>query len=207
MSGLVTNFLTAFIPLFFAIDAVGILPAFMNMTQDLYVEKKRLVLNQAVFTAFFLSIAFIFLGKGIFHFLGITISDFKIAGGVVLLVISTYELVISRESRAKNNGMSAKGQETTIGIVPLGMPLIIGPAVLTTLLLSTGQSGYLATVLALIANVIIVWLVFYFSDQILKVIKRAGAVAIGKIFSLLLAAIAIKMIRLGMTEVIQTIAK
>lgn len=196
----ITKFFTAFIPLFFAIDAVGILPAFMSITQDVFVDKKRTILNQAVMTSFMLSFAFIYLGKGVFHFLGITISDFKIAGGILLLVISTYDLVGARENRARKAGIME--QETTVGIVPLGMPLIIGPAVLTTLLLSTGQNGYTATVAALIVNVFIVWLVFYFSDQIIKIIRKAGAVAIGKVFSLLMAAIAIKMIRLGFVEII-----
>lgn len=203
----ITKFWTAFIPLFFAIDAIGILPAFMSMTQDVMVAKKRTILNQAVMTAFVLSVVFIYLGKGIFHFLGITIPDFRIAGGLLLLAISTYDILVSREARAKARVGADDTEETTIGIVPLGMPLIIGPAVLTTLLLSTGQNGYTATMSALIANVLIVWLVFYFSDRIIKVIRKAGAIAIGKVFSLLLAAIAIKMIRLGITEILAELAQ
>lgn len=198
-----TLFLTAFIPLFFAIDAIGILPVFMSMTGDVFIDKKRQIVNQAVVTAFFISFAFMYLGKGVFHFLGIGIADFKIAGGILLLVISTYDLVVARENRNKSNGNTK--QMETIGIVPIGMPLIVGPAVLTTLLLLTGQTGYTATTLALIANIFIVWLVFYYSDHIIKVIRHAGAIAIGKVFSLLLAAIAIKMIRLGATEIMTQI--
>ncbi len=200
-----THFLSAFIPLFFAIDAIGILPVFISMTSDVFIDKRRQVVNQAVVTAFFISFAFMYLGKGVFHFLGISIADFKIAGGILLLVISTYDLVVARENRNKNSGNQK--QMETIGIVPIGMPLIVGPAVLTTLLLLTGQSGYTATTLALVVNIFIVWLVFYYSDHIIKVIRQAGAIAIGKVFSLLLAAIAIKMIRLGATEIITQIKK
>ncbi len=194
-----TKFLTAFIPLFFAIDAVGILPVFLSMTSDVFIDKRRTIVNQAVITAFFISFAFMYLGKGIFHFLGISISDFKIAGGILLLVISTYDLVTTRENRVRNT--SGVDQTETIGIVPIGMPLIVGPAVLTTLLLLTGTSGYTATTTALVVNIFIVWLVFWYSDHIIKIIRRAGAIALGKVFALLLAAIAIKMIRLGATEI------
>ncbi|MBK9295015.1 MAG: MarC family protein [Oligoflexia bacterium] len=199
------QFLNAFIPLFFAFDAIGILPVFMSITQDLFIDKKRLILHQAVLTAFFLSLVFIYLGKGIFHFLGITVADFRIAGGILLLVIATYDLIVTRQARAKNNTAVTEGveEETHVGIVPIGMPLIVGPAVLTTLLLSTGQNGYTATTAALLANIFIVWVVFYYSDKIIKVIRKAGAIAVGKVFSLLLAAIAVKMIRIGILEYIK----
>jgi multiple antibiotic resistance protein len=203
---MITKFLTAFIPLFFAFDAVGIMPVFMSMTHDTFVDKKRTIVNQAVITAFCLSFLFIYLGKGIFHFLGISIPDFRIAGGIILLVISTYDLIVARENRAQKSS-PVGDHETTIGIVPIGMPLIVGPAVLTTLLLSTGQNGYTATMLALIANVFIVWLVFHYSDHVIKIIRRAGAIAIGKVFSLLLAAIAVRMIRLGFMELISNVGK
>lgn len=191
------KFLTAFIPLFFAFDAIGILPIYMAMTQDIFIDKRRSIINQAVLTAFFISFAFIYLGKGIFHFLGITISDFKIAGGVLLLVFAVTDLLFADKARRK----ATSDLDPNIGVVPIGMPLIIGPAVLTTLLLSTGANGYTATVGALIVNVGIVWLVFYFSDQIITFVGTAGATAVGKVFSLLLAAIAVMMIRLGVTEI------
>lgn len=198
----IEKFLNSFIPLFFAFDAIGILPVFMSITQDLFIEKKRIILHQAVLTAFFLSLVFIYLGKGIFHFLGISVSDFRIAGGILLLVIATYDLIVTRQARAKKNTDAGAEEETHVGIVPIGMPLIVGPAVLTTLLLSTGQNGYTATTSALLANIFIVWIVFYYSDSIIKVIRKAGAIAIGKVFSLLLAAIAVKMIRIGITEIL-----
>jgi multiple antibiotic resistance protein len=187
---------TAFIPLFFALDVVGILPVFVGMTRDIYIDKRQRIVNQAAITAFMISFGFIYLGKGIFKFLGITIADFKIAGGILLLIFSINDLLFAQRSRRRGNS------EETMGVVPIGMPLIIGPAVLTTLLLSVGNNGYNATLIALILNILIVWAVFRHSEFVIKSIGEAGATAIGKVFSLLLAAIAVEMIRLGITDIV-----
>ena len=187
----------SFVPLFFAIDVIGILPIYISMTKNIYVEKQRKIINQAAFTAFFISLGFIYLGKQTFHFLGITIPDFKVAGGILLLILSINDLLFPEKTRQDNGA-----QIEHLGVVPIGMPLIIGPGVLTTLLLSVGNNGTNATLIALILNIVLVWLAFFFSDRILKIVSEAGAVAIGKVFSLILSAIAVMMIRVGITEFI-----
>jgi multiple antibiotic resistance protein len=187
---------TAFIPLFFAMDVIGILPVYVGMTREIYIDKRQRIINQAAITAFMISFGFIYLGKGIFKFLGVTIPDFKIAGGILLLIFSINDLLFAQRSRRRGNS------EETMGVVPIGMPLIIGPAVLTTLLLSVGSNGYNATLIALIINILIVWFVFRHSELFIKAIGEAGATAIGKVFSLLLAAIAVEMIRLGVTDIV-----
>jgi len=187
---------TAFIPLFFAIDVIGILPIFSAMTRDVLVDRRRDIVKQAAITAFLISTGFIFLGKGVFRFLGITIPDFKIAGGILLLIFSINDLLFAQKTRRRTDALH------TMGVVPIGMPLIIGPAVLTTLLLSVGTNGYNATLIALLLNIFIVWAVFYYSDFVIKIVGEASATAIGKVFSLLLAAIAVEMIRLGLTDII-----
>jgi multiple antibiotic resistance protein len=128
-------FLKAFMPLFFAIDAVGILPAFLSVTGDISVLQRRRVVNQAAVTAFGISVFFIFFGQAIFKLLGITVYDFKVAGGILLLVLSIYDLLFDQGNRRKT------GAEDTIGIVPIGTPLIIGPGALTTLFLFLYNTG------------------------------------------------------------------
>jgi multiple antibiotic resistance protein len=196
---MLSKILTAFIPLFFAMDVIGILPVFVSMTRDVYVDKRQRIVNQAAITAFMISFGFIYLGKGIFKFLGITIPDFKIAGGILLLIFAINDLLFAQRSRRRVNS------EETMGVVPIGMPLIIGPAVLTTLLLSVGTNGYNATLIALVFNIAIVWVTFKYSDFAIKTVGDAGATAVGKVFSLLLAAIAVEMIRLGVTDIVSLI--
>lgn len=190
------TFLIAFIPLFFALDAPGILPSFISLTSDISTMRRRVIVNQATITGLLISLFFIYGGKLIFKQLGITVSDFKIAGGLLLLIFSIQDLLFS------GNGRKAAGSDEHIGIVPVGTPLIIGPAALTTLLLVVDKVGYTVTIMALALNLFIVWIVFYFSDQIISIIRKPGAIAIGKVFQLFLAAIGIMMIRSGITELL-----
>jgi multiple antibiotic resistance protein len=187
----------AFIPLFFAIDVIGILPVYISLTRDIFVDNRKKIVNQAAVTAFLISFSFMYLGKGIFKYLGITIADFKIAGGILLLIFAINDLLFSQHAKRGTESVD------TIGVVPIGMPLIIGPAVLTTILLSAGSNGYTASTIALFLNIAIVWLIFVYSDNVIKITKEAGATAIGKVFSLLLASIAVEMIRMGVTEIIE----
>lgn len=191
-------FLTAFMPLFFAIDAIGILPAFLSVTGDISIIQRRKVVNQAAVTAFGISVFFIFFGQAIFKLLGITVNDFKVAGGILLLVLSIYDLLFDQGNRRK------AGTDDTVGIVPIGTPLIIGPGALTTLLLIVDTTGYTMTMISLVINVAIVWVVFYFSDKVIKVITKPGSIAIGKVFALFLAAIAVMLIRSGIEQIIKS---
>jgi multiple antibiotic resistance protein len=85
----------------------------------------------------------------------------------------------------------------TMGIVPIGIPLIVGPAVLTLLLIIVHTYGYISTLLCLILNFVVVWLVFGQSHSIMRFMKEGGAKGVGKVSALLLAAFAMMMIRRG----------
>jgi multiple antibiotic resistance protein len=188
-------FFAAFMPLFFAIDAPGILPAFLSVTSEISLVQRRRVVLQATLTAIGVSIFFIYLGKFIFKMLAISVADFKVAGGILLLIFAVHDLLFSTGERRK------KGTDnSTVGVVPVGIPLIIGPGVLTTLLISVESFGYSMTFASIVLNLIIVYVIFYYSDLVIKVLTKAGSIAIGKVFNLFLAAISIRLIRSGITE-------
>lgn len=190
--------LAAFIPLFFAMDVIGILPLFMNMTESMKISSRRHTINLATITALAVGIIFMFLGKITFHFLGITVPDFKIAGGLLLLIFSVQDLLFSEPSESRSSV-----QDPKIGVVPIGMPLIVGPGVLATLLLSYDNNGAFPTVVGFVANIAIVWIVFRYGTQIISKIGAGGAIAVGKVFSLLLGAVAVSMIRGGLAEILK----
>src|SRR3972149_2692665 len=85
----------------------------------------------------------------------------------------------------------------TVGVVPIGTPIIAGPAVLTTLIMLNDIYGFSATVLSLMVNLAIIWFVFSRADVVLKFLGEGGSRATSKVVSLLLAAIAVMMIRKG----------
>jgi len=179
-----------FIPIFVAIDIFASVPIFISLTEGMDEDGRKKVIRQSTITAFIVSMLFVSLGEVIFRILGITVNDFKIGGGLILLVIAILDLL------RENNGDRGRPQET-VGVVPIGVPLIVGPAVLTTLIALTDHYGILPTIVSLIINLIIVWFLFIKAQTIVNAIGKNGIIAISKVMALLLASIAVMMIRLG----------
>ena len=186
------TFLLSFIPIFVAMDAIGILPMYIGFTEHLKEKGKRSIITQSIITAFLIGIVFLFLGKWIFKILGVMVFDFKIAGGIVLLVISLRDLL----QHEKGRRLSAD----TMGAVPIGTPLVTGPAVLTTMIMMLDSYGMVLTISSFIVNLIIVWIVFVYANAISNVLGKAGSKAVAKIANLLLAAIAVMMMRKGIFD-------
>ncbi len=189
------TFLLSFIPLFVAIDVIGAIPLFISLTNDIEMPKRNRLITDSTLTALIVAVIFLFGGKMIFNYLGITENDFRVGGGILLLILSVVDLVFSSDKPKK--------PDTTIGVVPLGIPLIIGPAALTTILIIVDQYGYIMAITAILVNLIIVWAVFRNSSLLMRLMGEGGSKAFGKLAALLMAAIAIMMIRVGMTGMIR----
>lgn len=184
----------AFIPVFVAVDPIGLLPIFVALTHRTTKKEKRKIIVQSVVTAMSLAIAFIFLGKWVFRVMGITVGDFMIAGGGILMCISINELLQPDTRRRRFVG--------DLGAVPLGTPLIVGPAVLTTSLIIIDQHGLAATVISVVLNISLVGVMFIWSDSLMKILGQSGARALSKITALFLAAIAVMMVRKGVIQLL-----
>ena len=192
---LLKSFGLAFTAIFVALDVIGTLPLYFSMTRGMDVRERRRIVDTSMGVALAVALVFVVLGREIFHFLGISIFDFKVAGGLVLLLVSLTDLVGGPEA------VHGKGPNST-GIVPLAVPLITGPGVLTTLILQVGSAGFLVTLLALGANYLLAWMLLRRSEAITSLLGKDGTVVISKIAALLLAAIAVAMIRSGIFEAI-----
>jgi len=185
-----------FIPIFVAIDVFMVLPIFISMTKDMTEPTRQVVVRDSIITALIVSIVFIALGEGIFKILGITSDDFKIAGGLVLLVFAVMDLIQRGEARLRS--------DAKMGVVPLGVPLIAGPAVLTTTLVLVTHYGIVSTLVSLILNLFIVWISLLKAERIIRFFGKGGIIGISKVMALLLASIAIMMIRIGIENIIKS---
>jgi multiple antibiotic resistance protein len=188
------EFLLSFIPIFVAMDAIGILPMFIGFTEHLKKKEKQRIIIQSIITAFLIGIIFLFLGKWIFRILGVQVSDFKIAGGAVLLAISLRDILMYERQR--------KLPSETMGAMPIGTPLVVGPAVLTTIIILLDTYGPFMTVLSFVINLMITWVTFHYSASISSFLGKAGSKAVSKIAALLLAAIAVMMMRKGLVDTV-----
>ena len=189
MREVLEKFLLAFIPIFVAIDPIGLIAVFMGMAPGAPREVRQRQGLIGIATGFGIAIAFIFLGQFIFKALGISVADFQVAGGLILLGLAGREL-IGGDERVHS------GSEE-FGVVPLGMPMIAGPALLTALLLLVDTVGVLLTIGALVANLLLVELSFRYARRVEALLGRQGLNGLSKLIALLLAAIAVSLIRRG----------
>ena len=183
------KFLLAFIPLFVAIDPIGLIAIFMGLGTTTSSEQRKQQALLGILTGLGVAAGFIFLGKVIFAALGITVADFQVAGGLILLCLAVRELV--------GFGPHDRGGGDEFGIVPLGMPLIAGPALLTALLILVDSVGVIFTLVALLANLALVAIALCNAERLSRWIGKPGLRGVSKLIALLLAAIAISLIRRG----------
>lgn len=191
------SFWLAFLPMFVAVDPVGMIPLFLGMTAGLERGRRRKVIAQSVATALLVALAFLFVGKAILRVLGVTIADFLIAGGVMLFTLALADLVSTQKLP------QPVAPDDTIGAVPLGVPLIVGPAVLATSLVLVDQYGILLTVVSIATNVLLAGVVMLSSNFLSRLLGNAGTRVVSKLASLILATLAVMFIRSGIASVIK----
>jgi len=185
-------YILSFIPLFVAVDAIGTIPIFLSLVEGSSKNQRNKIILDAVVTAVAVAIIFMFIGTWVFSLLGITIPDFQIAGGALLFVIAVRLLLPGAQK-----SVLTSSRDKDIGVFPLGTPLITGPAVLATTLMMLNSFGFIPTLVALVLNMFFVWITLVKTDTIMKLIGPSGTRALSKIMYILLAAIAVMMIRHG----------
>ncbi|MFH0856020.1 MAG: MarC family protein [Candidatus Omnitrophota bacterium] len=192
MMELVRPYILAFIPMFVAVDAVVNIPVFLSLVEGHSRKQRSKIIIDAVETATAVAVIFMFIGKWVFSLLGVTVPDFQIAGGVLLFVLSARLLFPGAQKDSLTHS-----HDRDLGVFPLGTPLITGPAVLTTTLMMMNVYGLMPTLVSLILNMGIVWLSLVKAEVIMKFIGPSGTRAFSKIMYILLAAIAVMMVRSG----------
>ena len=196
MKELFHTFWLCFVPLFVAVDALGVLPMFMALTDGMPGPDVRRILRQSVVTAAVVAIAFLAGGQALLSLLGITVNDFMVAGGTLVFALSMSDML-----RAEKTQRSV--DPDSVGAVPIGVPLITGPAVLTTSLLLLNTHGPWFTGASLVCNILLAGVVFHFAQPIHRVLGKPGSRTVSKIASLLLASIAVMMVRKGLIALLR----
>lgn len=185
-------FIKSLIALFIITDSPGNLPFFLSLTEGEALEEKRKTFAVAILTGFILLLAFLFGGLLILDLFNVTLDDFKIAGGILLLWIAVEIMLRGR--------INIEHKED-IGVVPMGCPLLVGPGAITTSLVLLKLYGYGVVLSAILACFALIWIVLYYADNIYKILGRNGSLILTKIASILIAAIAVQFIRQGIMAV------
>lgn len=172
-------------------DPFSSIPVFMSLTRAFSAEQRARAADEAAVVALIPVIAFAAFGNAVLSFMGISMSSFKIAGGVVLGILGI-QLVLGTQEKTKRVG------DYKSAAVIVAVPLITGPAVITSAVLFSNQLGVVATVLAALCALTVVWLALRASNYLHKLLGDEGIAVASKLMGLLLAAIAVEMIRSGL---------
>jgi multiple antibiotic resistance protein len=130
------------------------------------------------------------------------VDDVRVAGGLILLVFAIYDLLFSREQRKEPLGAMIEdtGPAGEVGLVPLGVPMLVGPATLAAVLFISEVHGVLVACLALLINGLVNVVILLGGASLMNVVGRGVVRTVGKVFGLLLAAMAVSMIRMGVSN-------
>lgn len=200
----------SFIALFIIVDPVVNVPIFMSILENFKVENRTAMVRKAVAIAAAVLIVFTLLGNYIFKFLGIEMYSFRIAGGILLFVISL-EMLFGRRTKTESSAEEedeARARDD-IAITPMAVPLLTGPGAITTGIVLFNSAKTLANEIILIADILLVFLISYViltkSDRIFKILGYTGTRVIVRIMGLLLSAIAVQFVITGIEEALRQV--
>jgi multiple antibiotic resistance protein len=190
MSTFFHDFVLTFVPLFIVIDAFGNVPFLVSMGEELAAPQRRSMVHTAVLTATVVGLIFLFFGQFILNVLHISVGSFAIAGGIILLILSIQHMMTGQ--------MVTAARDEMVAVVPIGTPLTVGPATVTTLLLLALQYPLYTVLISFVLNMVITWVVFLLGQRISRFLGRGGLRAVSRVFSLLLAALGVNMMLQGL---------
>ncbi|MEM1581213.1 MAG: MarC family protein [Candidatus Bathyarchaeia archaeon] len=179
------------ISLFIIVDPLGNIPIFIGLTEGMKQEDKQRIFNTATITGFVLLLLFAIAGSGIFNIFGINLQSFMIAGGILLLIIATRILVMGGWEERHLTPES-------VGVVPIAVPLLVGPGAITTTILNLQEFGIMVATMSVVIVFVMVWIILRQIEPIYKILGKNGSIVIARVMALLIAAIAVQYIMNGL---------
>ena len=184
-------FLTMLFNLFLIVDPIGCLPLFITITRNNTLKQRRVMILRATVIAFLVLAFFAVLGKPLLDYFGIGIPAMRIAGGILLFTIGL-EMLFGHVSRTESTEEEKKEaiRKQDVSVTPLAIPLLAGPGAITAVMLFTGSAsgfgGVALVVLAILAIMIVSYILLRFSESLFKVLGHIGVTVIARVMGLLL---------------------
>ena len=193
--------------LFVAVDPIALVPIFASLTQGLNKKDVKRIYIQATIVSFFILALFYLFGTSVLDLMGISMSSFKIIGGLFLIAIAFQMVLEQRQTRRQNTAEVALDDESiqSLAIFPLAIPLIAGPGAMTTALLiaetnSSDPTQILINFLPILIIVILVAFAMWLSARLSAKVGPTIIIVVQNIFGILLGALAIEFVVAGVIE-------
>ncbi|HET9155380.1 MAG TPA: MarC family protein [Myxococcaceae bacterium] len=205
MSDAVSSVLVAFSAIFFVVDPLGVVPIFIAITQGDSRDELRSTAARASLVAGGLLVFFALFGTFLFKVVGVSLSAFRVAGGVVLL-ITALDMLRARQSEVRTSPEEA--QEATrkedVAIVPLAIPLLAGPGAIATVMVLMSRASGVVQVVSVVVSILVTIVASYFllrgASLVQRVLGQSGVAILQRVMGLLLAAIAVQFIAEGVRD-------
>ena len=196
-------FFQTFVLYFVVIDPLAAAPLFLIVTQGLKVKNKLKTAFEATLIATLILIFFAILGNFILSYLQISLSAFTIAGGIILFLISL-EMLFDKRSQRKEDEIKESSAATSV--FPLAIPLLAGPAAITSVIVSVADMGknlmnQATGLLALILVMILTFISFYVVSKSSKIINKKVTSVISRVIGIILAGLSVQFILDGIQKI------
>ena len=195
------TFINSFVLFFITIDTIGNLPFFLTLTEDAKFKKRTQIAIKSTIIAFFILIAFAYIGRYLLEALGVTLDSLKIAGGVILMFIAIDILFEKRKIRREKKVEEALDEKSydEIIVFPIAIPFIAGPATLATIILLIGNYAnfpefQIPVLLALVAALIVSLILMIGGSYIVKFLPKQFLHTTARVMAFILAALATQFI-------------
>ena len=180
--------------LFVVFDTIGNIPIFYSLTKDMEERERWRIFTKSLVIASSLLFFFMIFGWGFLAYYGITLDDFRIAGGILLLIIAVQEVLGRVEAQTI--------ESEDIAVVPMATPLWAGPGSIYTVIYLTALYGYLPTLISILLNALVALILLRISDTLLSKVGKNLIMVLSKLMGLILAVIAVSMIRQGVLNLL-----
>ena len=195
------TFINSFVLFFITIDTIGNLPFFLSLTEDAKFKKRTEIAIKSTIIAFFILIAFAYIGRYLLEALGVTLDSLKIAGGIILMFIAIDILFEKRKIRREKKVEEALDEKSydEIVVFPIAIPFIAGPATLATIILLVGNyanfpESHVVVIIALIAALIVSLILMIGGSYIVKFLPKQFLHTTARVMAFILAALATQFI-------------
>lgn len=190
------SFVYVFVSLFAVMNVLPVLPLFLSLTEDMPYGARKALRREAFTVSVAVGLGFCLAGALVLRALSLELADIRIAGGLVLLVFAVYDLLFSRIRRKSDV------EEQELGVVPLGVPILMGPASMTALIVLSETRGLSLVLPAFALNALLNGLLIYNARIVTERLGAPFVRALGKALGIFLAALAVSMIRKGVAEIV-----
>ncbi|MBO3802876.1 MAG: MarC family protein [Candidatus Brockarchaeota archaeon] len=183
--------LRAVIALFVIIDPIGNIPIFMSLTEGMTSAQRRKVIEVASITGLALLVTFAVFGIQFLNLFNISLNSFRVAGGVLLLLIALKILM--------EGGWQTRASSGESGAVPLGFPLLVGPGAITTTMVTMQSLGFEVTLMAISIVFGATVACLALSERIYRLLGQVGSNVFARVMAIFIAAIAVEFVMQGVS--------